>query len=149
MALKPILMKCFKKLVLKHIKDNIPSPVCIQIHRGCHLQCPTLENNNTYIRMLLVDFSTAFNTIWWNWLKHLGLSITFRNTGVPQVSVFSPLLIMLYIQHHNPKHRENSSLRTTPPSLARFQTMRVYIGLHREQPTATTSRSWCEAGEQF
>ncbi len=46
-----------------------PSPVFIQnqqFHRGCHFHCPPLthlEYNNTYIRMLFVDFTSVFNII--------------------------------------------------------------------------------------
>ncbi|KAI3373312.1 hypothetical protein L3Q82_006611 [Scortum barcoo] len=48
-ALTPVIMKCFERIVLKHIKDIIPAGLD---------QLP-----NTYVRMLFVDFSSAFNTV--------------------------------------------------------------------------------------
>ncbi|KAI3353888.1 hypothetical protein L3Q82_005093 [Scortum barcoo] len=76
-ALTPVIMKCFERIVLKHIKDIIPAgldqyqfayrenrstedAVSIALHTALtHLQLP-----NTYVRMLLfVDFSSAFNTV--------------------------------------------------------------------------------------
>ncbi|KAI3360268.1 hypothetical protein L3Q82_014582 [Scortum barcoo] len=69
-------MKCFERIVLKHIKDIIPfgldqyqfayrenrsteDAVSIALHTALtHLQLP-----NTYVRMLFVDFSSAFNTV--------------------------------------------------------------------------------------
>ncbi|KAI3373950.1 hypothetical protein L3Q82_022512, partial [Scortum barcoo] len=75
-ALTPVIMKCFERIVLKHIKDIIPAgldqyqfayrenrstedAVSIALHTALtHLQLP-----NTYVRMLFVDFSSAFNTV--------------------------------------------------------------------------------------
>lgn len=60
----PILMRCFEKLVL-HPSQSGPSPVCFtsqQIHRQS-LLFTLLENDITYVRMLFVYFSSAFNTI--------------------------------------------------------------------------------------
>ncbi|KAI3351254.1 hypothetical protein L3Q82_005806 [Scortum barcoo] len=69
-------MKCFERIVLKHIKDIIPAgldqyqfayrenrstedAVSIALHTALtHLQLP-----NTYVRMLFVDFSSTFNTV--------------------------------------------------------------------------------------
>ncbi|KAI3363674.1 hypothetical protein L3Q82_001299 [Scortum barcoo] len=71
-----VIMKCFERIVLKHIKDIIPAgldqyqfayrenrstedAVSIALHTALtHLQLP-----NTYVRMLFVDFSSAFNTV--------------------------------------------------------------------------------------
>lgn len=65
MVLTPILMKCFEKLVLRHVKDNIsasqPSD-CIrkqQIHKGYHLYCPQIswkQQRLLHIIMLVEDF---------------------------------------------------------------------------------------------
>ncbi|KAI3367054.1 hypothetical protein L3Q82_009687, partial [Scortum barcoo] len=75
-ALTPVIMKCFQRIVLKHIKDIFPTgldqyqfayrenrstedAVSIALHTALtHLQLP-----NTYVRMLFVDFSSAFNTV--------------------------------------------------------------------------------------
>ena len=59
-ALNPILMKCFEKLVLMHIKDNIPAS--LDPHQYL-LRFPHTENKDSYIRMLYVYFSSALITI--------------------------------------------------------------------------------------
>ncbi|KAI3365314.1 hypothetical protein L3Q82_010404, partial [Scortum barcoo] len=50
-ALTPVIMKCFERIVLKHIKG----------HHPCWFGSISLPN--TYVRMLFVDFSSAFNTV--------------------------------------------------------------------------------------
>ncbi|KAI3372221.1 hypothetical protein L3Q82_022659 [Scortum barcoo] len=77
-ALTPVIMKCFEMIDLKHIKDIIPAGLdqyqfaCIQgeqVDRGCslsialHTALTHLQLPNTYVRMLFVDFSSAFNTV--------------------------------------------------------------------------------------
>ncbi len=75
-ALTPILMKCFEKLVLQHIKDNIPANLdphqfAFRTNRSTEDAISTalnsdfthLQSNNTYIIMLLVDSSLIFNTM--------------------------------------------------------------------------------------
>ncbi len=75
-ALTPVIAKCFERLVITHIKDSIPvdpnqyqfayranrsteDAICVAMHAALsHLEKP-----NTYIRMLFVDYSSAFNTI--------------------------------------------------------------------------------------
>ncbi|KAI3353475.1 hypothetical protein L3Q82_020003, partial [Scortum barcoo] len=63
-VLTPVIMKCFERIVLKHIKDIrenrlTEDAVSIALHTALtHLQLP-----NTYVRMLFVDFSSAFNTV--------------------------------------------------------------------------------------
>ncbi len=104
-----------------------PSPVCIQCqqtHRRCHLCCPLhslhthVENNKTYIRILFVDYSSAFNTI--SPMKLIGnlstldfltnrpqtvligghtYSTFVLYTGAPQGCMFSPLLFTLYTHY--------------------------------------------------
>ncbi len=66
-SLTPILMQCFEKLVLQHIKNNIPASLDTHqfafrtnrsiedaISTALHLIFTYIENNNTYIRMLFV-----------------------------------------------------------------------------------------------
>lgn len=75
-ALTPVIMKCFERILLRHIRGLIPTDldslqfayranrstedaVSITLHTALtHLQQP-----NTYARMLFVDFSSAFNTV--------------------------------------------------------------------------------------
>ncbi len=151
-ALIPILMKCFEKLVLQHIKNNIPASLDPHqfafrtnrstedaISTALHSVFTHLENNNTYIRMLFVDFSSAVSTIspmkLIGKLSTLGLSTTLCNwildflTNRPQTvrigghtstlvlnseapqSCVSPLLFILYTHDCSPRHGENSVVK--------------------------------------
>ncbi len=104
-ALTPIIMKCFERLVMHNIKTSLPqhtrsAPVCIPpkpFYRWCnslHLALTHLENKDSYVRMLFIDFSSAFNTIipqqLINKLNLLGLNNSLCNwilyflTGRPQ-----------------------------------------------------------------
>lgn len=71
-ALTPIIMKCFEKLIPSNIKASIPpSQFAYKANRSTddaislvlHTVLTHLENPNTYARMLFVDFSSAFNSI--------------------------------------------------------------------------------------
>ncbi|KAK3508267.1 hypothetical protein QTP70_017786 [Hemibagrus guttatus] len=75
-ALTPIMSKCFKRLVMRHIKTQLPpslDPLQFayrpnrsaddSITTTLHLSLTHLDNKDTYVRMLFIDFSTAFNTI--------------------------------------------------------------------------------------
>ena len=91
LVLHPILMKYFEKLVLQHIKDNIPVSLAIHQHTfrtnrstedakstALHSVWTHLANKSSYIK-----FSTAFNTISsmkliWK-LNTLGWSTTLCN----------------------------------------------------------------------
>ena len=138
-ALTPVIMKCFERLVLKYIKDIIPAGLnCHQFaYRGnrstedavsiaLHGALTHLEHPNTYVRMLFVDFSSAFNTVIPDKLTlklhNLGLpaslcywigdfltnrsqvvrigdrtsSSLILNTGTPQGCVLSPALYTLF-----------------------------------------------------
>ncbi|KAI4891767.1 hypothetical protein NFI96_002517 [Prochilodus magdalenae] len=75
-ALTPIIMKCFERLVMRHIKTLLPpslDPLQFAyrpnrstddaISTTLHLALTHLDNRDTYVRMLFIDFSSAFNTI--------------------------------------------------------------------------------------
>ena len=75
-ALTPIVMKCFEKLVLSHLKAALPpslDPLQFAyrsnrstedaISTALHSALTHLESRNTCIRMLFIDFSFAFNTV--------------------------------------------------------------------------------------
>ncbi|KAI4901608.1 hypothetical protein NFI96_007590 [Prochilodus magdalenae] len=75
-ALTHIIMKCLKRLVMRHIKTLLsPSldPLQFAYRPNCstddtisttlHLALTHLDNRDTYVRMLFIDFSSAFNTI--------------------------------------------------------------------------------------
>ncbi len=75
-ALTPIFSKCFEKLVREHICSVLPASLdplqfAYRSNRSTddaiaftlHTALSHLENKNTYVRMLFVDYSSAFNTI--------------------------------------------------------------------------------------
>ncbi|KAK3554840.1 hypothetical protein QTP86_000885 [Hemibagrus guttatus] len=75
-ALTPIVMKCVKRLVMRHIKTQLPPSLDPLQFAYCpnrstdnaitttlHLSLTHLDNKDTYVRMLFIDFSSAFNTI--------------------------------------------------------------------------------------
>ncbi|KAI5085415.1 hypothetical protein C0J45_23129 [Silurus meridionalis] len=75
-ALTPIVMKCFERLVMRHIKTQLPpslDPMQFAYHPNrstddgisttLHLALNHLDNKDSYVRMLFIDFSSAFNTI--------------------------------------------------------------------------------------
>ncbi len=75
-ALTPIFSKCFEKLVREHICSVLPASLdplqfAYRSNRSTddaiaftlHTALSHLENKNTHVRMLFVDYSLAFNTI--------------------------------------------------------------------------------------
>ena len=75
-ALTPIIMKCFERLVMRHIKTQLPPSLdplqfayrsnrCTKyiIAITLHLALTHLEKKDTYVRMLFIDFSSAFNSV--------------------------------------------------------------------------------------
>ncbi len=75
-ALTPIFSKCFEKLVREHICSVLPASLdplqfAYRSNRSTddaiaftlHTALSHLENKNTYVRMLFVDYSSPFNTI--------------------------------------------------------------------------------------
>ncbi len=109
-AITPILMKCFERLVMHHIKSvltppPIPHPPFRLVYRSnrstddaiasaLHPALTHLDKKGLYVRMLLIDFSSAFNTNIPQQLNHklvqLGLKTSLCNwlldflTGRPQ-----------------------------------------------------------------
>ncbi len=172
-------MKSFEKLVLAHLKDITgPSSVCLQSKQVCgqcmglHYILQHLDRPGTYVRILFVDFSSAFNTIipdlllpkltqlsvptsicqWINsfltdrqQLVRLGkLSSTTRtiSTGSPQGCVLSPLLFSLY----------TNDCRSKDPSvkLLKFADDTTLIGLIQDSDDESAYRQevkelavWC------
>ncbi|KAK3546824.1 hypothetical protein QTP86_003077 [Hemibagrus guttatus] len=69
-ALTPIIMKCFERFVMRHIKNLLPAsldPMQFAYHPNrfrddaisttLHLALTHLDNKDTYLRMLFMDFS--------------------------------------------------------------------------------------------
>ncbi len=76
MAAVKAIMKCFERLVLYHIKASLPSTsdehlFAYRMNRttedaidlALHTILSHLEKHGNYIRMLFIDYSSAFNTI--------------------------------------------------------------------------------------
>ena len=89
-------MKCFERLVMAHINSIIPEILdplqftCFpnrstdeNISIARHTALSHLDKRNTYVRMLFIDYSLAFNTIvpskLINKLRNLGLNISLCN----------------------------------------------------------------------
>ena len=106
-ALTPIIMKCFERVVLAHIKSSMPDTLdplqyayrpnrstSDAIAAVLHYSLSHLENKDSYIRTLFVDYSSAFNIVIPHKLIHkmstLGLHPTLCDwllyflTGRPQ-----------------------------------------------------------------
>ncbi len=149
-ALTPILMKCFERLVMQHIKSVLPPSLDPfqfayrsnrstddAIATALHPALTHLEKKYSYVRMLFIDFSSAFNTIIPQQLTHklvqLGLNISLcnwlldfltgrsqavqvgintsstitLNTGAPQGCVLSPLIFTLLTHDCTPSLNSN------------------------------------------
>ena len=117
-ALKPITMKCFEKLVRSHIISSMPPRLdphqfAYRAHRSTedavatalHSDLSHLEERSSYVRMLFVDFSSAFTfrTDWCSncqtWDYHsptaLGLRIApfFPVLVICDSITFSPMMV--------------------------------------------------------
>lgn len=95
-ALTPIMMKRFERLVKAHITSSLPSTLDPfqfayrpkrstddAIATALHLSLAHLENNNSYVRMLFIDFSSSFNRVipqhLVNKLSEIGISTPLCN----------------------------------------------------------------------
>uniref|UniRef100_A0A3P9MQB6 Reverse transcriptase domain-containing protein n=1 Tax=Oryzias latipes TaxID=8090 RepID=A0A3P9MQB6_ORYLA len=151
-ALTPVIMKCFERLIAKHIKDNLPptlDPLQFAykpnrstddaISTTLHSALSHLDHPGNYVRLLFLDFSSAFNNIipdiLTEKLLHLGLSSPICSwikdflserpqsvklgshlsstisTGSPQGCVLSPLLFTLYTSDCTPTHPCNTIIK--------------------------------------
>ncbi len=153
-ALTPIILKCFERLVMHNIKTSLPNtcnPLQFAyrpnrstddaISSTLHLTPSHLENKDSYVRMLFIDFSSAFNTLipqqlinklhllginnsLCNWILdfltgrpqsvrvgHNTSSTTTLSTGAPQGCVLSPLLFTLLIHDCTSKFSSNHIIK--------------------------------------
>ncbi len=153
-ALTSVVMKCFEKLILQHLKASLPRnfdphQFAYRANRSAedaiatalHTALNHLELPGNYVRMLFVDYSSAFNTIIpdilveklanldfpppicsciKNFLTNrlqvvkvgqLYSSTLMLSTGTPQGCVLSPLLYTLYTSDCTPIHSSNSIIK--------------------------------------
>ncbi|KAL0199254.1 hypothetical protein M9458_007794, partial [Cirrhinus mrigala] len=153
-ALTPVVMKCFEKLVRRHITAALPRSLDSHqfayrenrstedaVATALHAALSHLEQQRCYVRMLFVDYSSAFNTIIPHKLvvklEDLGLPQTVcmwissflaerrqrvrvgrhtstaisLSTGSPQGCVLSPLLYSLYTHDCTPVHHSNTIVK--------------------------------------
>ncbi|KAK0149886.1 RNA-directed DNA polymerase from mobile element jockey [Merluccius polli] len=135
-ALTSVVMKCFERLVLQHLKASLPKnfdphQFAYRANRSTedavaavlHTALSHLELPGTYVRLLFVNYSSAFNTIVpdiLNFLTNQPQVVTVGQahsatltlgTGSPQGCVLSPLLYNLYTSDCTPKHPTNSIIK--------------------------------------
>ena len=147
-------MKCFERVVLAHIQSSIPDTLdplqyayrpnrstSDAITAVLHCSLSHLENKDSYIMMLFVDYSSAFNTVIPHKLTHklstLGLHPTLcdwlldfltgrpqsvrignrtsasitTNIGTPQGCVLSPILYTLFTHDCVASDKDNIILK--------------------------------------
>ena len=61
-AFTSVAMKCFERLVMAHINTIIPETLD-PLQFAYRPNRSTDDKMNTYVRMLFIDYSSAFNTI--------------------------------------------------------------------------------------
>lgn len=153
-ALTPIITKCLERLILQHIRDHLPPSIdphqfAYRANRSTedaiaitlHTALSHLEHKESYVRMLFIDFSSAFNTIipdilvrkladlglpthTCHWIKDflsnrpqsvkLGPHTSTSRTlsiGSPQGCVLSPMLYTLYTTDCRPTHPSNTIVK--------------------------------------
>ncbi|KAK3564738.1 hypothetical protein QTP86_024866 [Hemibagrus guttatus] len=183
------MMKCFKRLVMRHIKTQLPpslDPLQFAYHPNrstdnaytttLHLSLTNLDNKDTYVRMLLIDFSSAFNTIipqhlieklsllglntsLCNWilefLKGRPQSVRIRtsfsstrtlSTGAPQGCVLSPLLFALLTHDCAAMHSSNHIVKFADDTTMVGLISKNDESVYREEKQCLTA--WCKANNQ-
>ncbi|KAK3575391.1 hypothetical protein QTP86_025793, partial [Hemibagrus guttatus] len=181
-ALTPIIMNCFERLIknllppsldpmqfayhLNHSMDNA-------ISTTLHLALTHMDNRDTYVRMLFIDFSSAFNTIIpQHLIEKLSLldtntslcywildfltgrpqsvriensisSTTTLNTGTPQGCLLSPLLFTLLTHDCTSMHNSIHIIKFTNDTTVVGLIRKNNESAYREEVQRLTA--WCKA----
>ncbi|KAK2877087.1 hypothetical protein Q8A73_023740 [Channa argus] len=185
-ALTPIVMKCFERLVMRHIKTQLPTSLDPMqfayrpnrstddaISTTLHLALTHLDSKDSYVRMLFIDFSSAFNTIipqhlteklsilglntsLCNWILdfltgrpqsvRIGNNIsstTTLSTGAPQGCVLSPLLFTLLTHDCVAMHSSNHIVKFADDTTVVGLISKNDESAYREEVQRLTA--WCGA----
>uniref|UniRef100_A0A1A8GH13 Reverse transcriptase domain-containing protein n=1 Tax=Nothobranchius korthausae TaxID=1143690 RepID=A0A1A8GH13_9TELE len=184
-ALTPTIMKCFERLVMRHIKTLLPpslDPLQFAyrhnrstddaISTALHLALTHLDKKDTHVRMLFIDFSSAFNTIipqqLIGKLSLLGLNTSLCNwildfltgrpqsvrignctsgtttlsTGAPQGCVLSPLLFTLLTHDCVATHSSNHIIKFADDTTVVGLISKNDESAYREEVQRLTN--WCK-----
>ncbi|KAK0149066.1 putative RNA-directed DNA polymerase from transposon X-element [Merluccius polli] len=137
-ALTSVVIKCFEKLIKDYICSSLPETLdpLQRTNHISHVLHSTLSHLATgkgnYARLLFIDYSLAFNTIFFTGLvtklRDLGLVTASQehipSTPAPQCCVLSPLLHSLYT--HGCLARQSSN------TIVKFTDDTVVVGLTSE-----------------
>ncbi|KAK1786349.1 hypothetical protein P4O66_018038, partial [Electrophorus voltai] len=189
-ALTSIIMKCFKRLVMRHIKTQLPAsldPLQFVYHPNrstddaisttFHLALTHLDKKGTYIRMLFIDFSSAFNTIvpqhligklsllglntslcnWmldfltgrpqFVWIGSSTSNTTTLSTSAPQGSVLSPLLFTLLTHDCAAMHSSNHIIKFADDTTVVGLINKDNESAYREEVRELVS--WCKVNNLY
>ncbi|XP_042077993.1 uncharacterized protein si:ch1073-456m8.1 isoform X1 [Haplochromis burtoni] len=179
-------MKCFEKLVRRHITAALPRSLdphqfAYRANRSTedavatalHAALTHLEEHGSYVRMLFVDYCSAFNTIlphklvaklqdlglpystcmWINSflsgrrqrvrVGHHTSSALSLSTGSPQGCVLSPLLYSLYTHDCTPRHHSNIFVKFADDTTVVGLISKGDESTYRDEVEQLTS--WCKA----
>ncbi|KAK2899445.1 hypothetical protein Q8A73_012574 [Channa argus] len=177
---------CFERLVMRHIKTQLPTSLDPMqfayrpnrstddaISTTLHLALTHLDSKDSYVRMLFIDFSSAFNTIipqhlteklsilglntsLCNWILdfltgrpqsvRIGNNIsstTTLSTGAPQGCVLSPLLFTLLTHDCVAMHSSNHIVKFADDTTVVGLISKNDESAYREEVQRLTA--WCGA----
>uniref|UniRef100_A0AAQ4S675 Reverse transcriptase domain-containing protein n=1 Tax=Gasterosteus aculeatus aculeatus TaxID=481459 RepID=A0AAQ4S675_GASAC len=178
-------MKCFERVILSHIQSSIPDTLDPQQYAyrrnrstsdataaALHHSLSHLENKDSYIRRLFVDYSSAFNTVdphklihelstlvlhptLCDWLSdfltgrpqsvRMGNKTSasiFTNIGTQQGCVLSPVLCTLFTHDCVASHKDNIVLKFSDDAAVMGRITGGNEAAYRREVASLVS--WCE-----
>ncbi|KAK3535309.1 hypothetical protein QTP70_007661 [Hemibagrus guttatus] len=148
-ALTPIIMKCFKRLVMRHIKDLLPSSLDpMQFASAFNTIIPqhlteklSLLGINTSLCKWILDFLTGRPQS--VRIGNSTSSATTLNTGAPQGCMLSPLLFTLLTHDCAAMHRSNHIIKFADDTTVVGLISKNDESAYREEVQRLTA--WCKA----